>query len=193
MNPTICLALTGLGGVIVLISFFLPWVSLDSGPIPLSLLTPIIQTLSPQIGALVEQIIGIIYVSGYNAAFSYTFLPGIMRILPLVPVGFVLVAGLCLGLSAVSLLLPRVANGIVAVGGLIIFIVLIVSISQLNVLGYRADPLLSTALSVLGFGVTTGFWGTLIGLLLMTVGAGICLTTQKRGSEDESFDYLGYQ
>ena len=171
MNQRIGRVAVGVGCLIGVISFFLPWIHAGTLDGLLKLLQLVVAFLGTDLGDLVKDLQGYASLTGLQLAFDLPFVSTQFKILIGLPSIFSVLAcvwllfaslGLVKGLRSVDLilaLLSVVAGIILALNG--------ATITRLGI----SLPILSTALLALGIKLVWGFWCSLLGLALIAIGA----------------------
>lgn len=171
MNHRIGRVIAGLGGLIGLVAFFLPWIHAGTLEGLLQLLRLIAGFLGGELGDLVKDLQGYASLTGLQFVFDLPFLSTPFKILIGLPAIVSVLAWawlLAASLGAVKGGRPLdLALALLSAAAAILLALNATTITRFGI----SLPVLATALSALGIKLVWGFWFSLLGLVLIAIGA----------------------
>lgn len=179
------------GGLIALVAFFLPWVEANFVALVLPLIQSAAGFINQELKALITQFAEYSSVTGLDLAFRLDFVTNTTRLIVLMPLLLAVIGLAAALLTILNAQLSRVVGSVLAVLATLTVATLVYNIPSFSRLGLAGNWLTSTALALLGFAPTAGFWGAVVGAVLIGVGGGLLLMSGSRkwSSDHEADDF----
>ncbi|MBC8492788.1 MAG: hypothetical protein H8D43_03300 [Chloroflexi bacterium] len=190
MNSNVGKALAGLGGILAVICFFLPWVETRSIRGILPILESILGLLRPQLGDMVDSLQRWSSLSGFELAFRLPLASTPFKILVALPLVLGLLTLIRILISSLSsVVVPQAVDVAQAALCTVALVLLIYNIPNIERLGHGSNALVSVLAALLGFRLRLAFWGSLLALVLMATGTALGAAEQPDYREDDSFSW----
>lgn len=180
-----------MGGLVSLVAFFLPWVEADFVTMTLPLIQNAAGLLNQELKVLIAQFADYSSVTGFDLAFRLDFVTTTTRFIAMLPSLLALIALAALILTFLNAQLSHLTGSVLVTLAILTTAILVYSMPSLIRLGLAGNWLTSTALALLGFAPTIGFWGALVGTIMIGIGGGLLLMTGSGewSSNDVDGDY----
>lgn len=174
MNASPGKLVTGLGGLLAVACFFLPWAEATVVQGLRLIIDPIVSILRTQLGEIVDVVPALSATSGRTLAFDLSFVSTAFKLLVLLPavLGVLSIVNLFVS-EALGPELAQTAKWAQLGLSVLAIALLVYNIPNVERLGKGSDIWMSLLTAAFGFRPALGLWGTLLGLVLIGAGAGL--------------------